>query len=202
MTIPGMQNGASPEGWGEPTPWPEVVDSAGNRLAADVLAARVLAGTVAHFALAGQDLPRRQFVAPGAPRVVAWDCEQVTVSCAGLGWGPAGNVSGDFDGRELSTMVRHVVLEIAVTRKLPARTQTVDSVGLPPEGALNDAGMTMLRDVGILSQAVAEMFGPAPADRIVPVGTRAQPGVVEILGPEGDYTAVVTTVSVTLGTLA
>lgn len=202
MTIPGMQSGASPVGWGEPQPYPEVVDSAGHRLAADVLAARVLDGTITHFALAGQDLPTRRFVAPGAPREVAWDCEQVTVACAGLGWGPAGNVGEAMDAQQLSTMVRHLVLEVSVTRKLPPRVQTEHTTGLPNEADLNAAGMTVLRDVGILSQAIAEMFGPAPADRIVPVGTQAQPGVVEVLGPMGEYVAVATTITVTLGALA
>lgn len=205
-----MPNGSPPPGWGEPEPLPMVRDSGGHRLAADVLCRRILDGVQAQYRLAGFALPSRAFVAPGAPSLVSWDCEQLSVAATGIAWGPAA-AQGTEAALQIGTQtsvgaMRHLVLEIAVVRKLPAgasiEDDTASAVTLPDLDALHDAGVRHMQDLGLLSQALVEMFGPDPVKTIVPAGTHSQPGLVRSEGPEGGYVGAVADLAVTLGETA
>lgn len=173
--------------------------SAGQGIDVGAVAQTVLDGVVAHFAASEVTLPDRQVIAPGDPRSVAWDCEQVVVTCGGINWGagPGTNTTGTLSrptGNPVSTSgARHTAIAVQIVRCVPVG----DEAGPPPVADVTEAGLALMRDGGLLSQALTEIIGRT--------GALAKAGAglvgVEVLGPGGGMAAVEGIVTVTLASL-
>jgi hypothetical protein len=152
-----------------------------------------------HFSAAGNALPDRRGLVPGDPRSFAWDCEQVTVSLAGIGWGPAAAAGppSPRTGSPASVMtMRHAVLLVTLVRCTP---QMTDSGEPPPADQLDTAGGEFMRDAGLLSQAIAAYVADASSrlDRVATV----EAGVVEPLGPSAEFHGLEASLAITVGKL-
>jgi hypothetical protein len=170
---------------------------------ATTVAQELLAAVVAHYAavtIPGHPpLPERQYVPAGDPIAVPWDCEQLTVSLQGIGWGPAIDVQpvSPRSGSPMSVAgMRHAVYVVSLVRCVP----TVDSRGHAPKiPAMMAAGLTYTRDAGLVSQALHE-YCVALGRRLMP-GETVQAGAVEPAGPDGSYLGVIAPLVVTVGNL-
>ncbi len=173
----------------------------GQAISVESLSQKLLAAVVDHYTAAGaaDALPARRGVIPGDPRGIAWDCEQLTVTLAGIGWGPAVDttVLSPQTAAQTSVMaLRHVVLAVTLIRCTPTGSRT----GLPPEmAALEAAGLQYMRDAGLMSQALVELCSKLREG--LPREARAQPGIVEPVGPSGGFHALETTLAITAGAL-
>lgn len=170
-------------------------------LAVANIAQQILDGVVDHFdAAAGVTLPGRRVIAPGNPRLVAWDnCEQVVVTMSGIGIGsaPGENAGVRSSGNPISAMgVRHAVYAIQITRCNP---ESKDGRRPPADDTLTEAGLGVMRDAGLLSQALVDVCSKVVDG--LPKGSRVSPGAVEMLGPEGGFVAIEGSVAVTVGIL-
>lgn len=171
--------------------------SLGKRLAVREIAEMLLDSTREHFAAAGVDLPERQYIAPGNPDVIAWDCEQLVVSLSAIGWGHMDDVAplSSKPGTQMSaTGLRHAVFSVALMRCTP--TNIARGETSPPAEDIYRAGLEMMDDAGILSQAqvvmVARLREGFAGDR----SGRATAGVIQTLGPAGKLHGVEATISV------
>ena len=177
--------------------------AAGLGLQVAPIAQLILDGVVAHYAAAqGVDLPKRRVIAAGNPRLIAWEqCEQVVVTMSGIGIGsaPGENAGTKTGGQMLSSMgLRHAVYAVQITRHA---VDSPDGATAPAEAAMTSAGLRIMRDAGLLSQALIEVCNTVAAE--LPRGaTRVQPGAVEMIGPEGGFVAVEGSLAVTAGLLA
>lgn len=143
------------------------------------------------------ELPARRGILAGDPRTIAWDCEQLTISMVGIGWGQAIDAASTPSPRTGSPMsvsaMRHVVLAIALIRCTPGG----GSDGQPPTiDALNTAGLTFLRDAGLLSQALVN-FTTKLRQQLGKTAS-VQAGVVDPYGPAGGYHGAETTLAITV----
>lgn len=164
-------------------------------LTVDDIAQAILSAVVAHFTAAGVALPTRQYVAAGEPQLVAWDCEQVTVSLTGVGWGVAQESFAQtvqLGARQSAQALRHGVFSIEIVRSYPTPD---DQGGLPSVDDMNTAGLASMRDAGLLSQA---MVVAASEEIGLPPEATARPGVVDPRGPEGGYVGVLGTMIISL----
>jgi hypothetical protein len=171
-------------------------------LAVADIAQTILDTVVAHFAAATDvKLPGRRVIAPGNPRLVAWDsCEQVVVTMSGIGVGQAPGEGGTAQGSRnpiSAAALRHAVFAVQITRCVP---ESRDGTRPPPDDQLTASGLAVIRDGGLLSQAMVEVC-TAVANGL-PAGSRVVPGAVEMLGPEGGFAAVEGSLAVTAGLLA
>lgn len=173
--------------------------SLGKGLAITDEAVFLLDAVTDHFAAAGRELPDRQCVVAGDPRSFAWDCEQLTVSLQGIGWGPATSAAANSPrtGSPASTMsVRHVVLAVTLVRCTP----TPDEEGDPPDAAeLDAAGRLFMRDAGLLSQAIVTYVSKAEQrlNRVASI----EAGIVEPIGPNATHHGLEAVLSITVGHL-
>lgn len=129
----------------------------GRGIAVRTLAQNILEAVKAHWAnSSATPLPERRYVAPGDPGSQAWDCEQLVVSLAGIGFGPAQDAAPPVTpraGSPASIMtVRHAVFSIALVRCLPGPTGR--GATPPTVEVLNAAGDQFMTDAGMLSQAL------------------------------------------------
>lgn len=174
----------------------------GKGLAVGPIAQTILAAIVAHYEqAAGVSLPQRQIIAPGNSRGIAWDCEQCVVCLTGIGIGSAaGEQPGPRSvGNQVSAMgMRHAVLPVQIVRHSPEST---DGLQPPPAEDMTKAGLALMRDAGLLSQALVDACTQVGASGL-PKGSRVTPGAVEVLGPEGGFCAVEGSIAVTVGLLA
>jgi hypothetical protein len=158
--------------------------SAGYALGIPAIAQIVFDGVIAHFDASSVTLPSTRYIAPGATREVAWpNCESYLVTCGGIAWGVGpgqGGGTGRQTGNAVSTMLRHTIITIQIVR-------CVDNPDQEPDAErLTAAGLMILKDAGLLSQAMTELCGRnGPLARY----GSALPGTVEIIGPSGMYTA-------------
>jgi hypothetical protein len=137
-----------------------------------------------------QPLPTRQVIAAGEARLIAWDCEQMTVSLTGI----------DIDvpptpttpGKLRSTALRHVAFTAQVIR-CTAPMPEPNALGqqeLPRPEDITAVGLQTFRDAGLLSQALFEWTTRA-ADPAHPMGIlTAGVGAVIPVGPQGGYVGV------------
>lgn len=176
-------------------------------LAVPGLARTILDGVVAHFDAAAArcdpaervKLPSRRVIAPGNPRLIAWDCEQLVVAASGIGVGPAPGEGGRPAGKGnpiSATGLRHAVFAVQIVRCVP---ESRDGTSPPPDEELTAAGLALLRVAGLLSQALVEVCTNVASG--LPNGSRVVPGAVEFLGPEGAFAAVEGSLAVTAGLL-
>ncbi|HEY2101512.1 MAG TPA: hypothetical protein VGH72_33950 [Pseudonocardia sp.] len=145
----------------------------------------LLSDTVAFFAQNGIQLPKRQYVGAGSPADIAWDCEQLVVALASVGWGrsvDATQLSPSFGKVASVNAMRHAEISIALVRKTPV----ISGRGVvPTPDELNKAGQQFLLDAGTLSQAMVNFVSfENPA---IPDGCNVQAGSVQPFGPEGGY---------------
>jgi hypothetical protein len=170
----------------------------GQGLAVAQLATDVLNSISEHFDQAGVALPDRRILVPGDSRSFAWDCEQLAVSLAGIGWGQALDAAPVTPraGSPASVIsIRHAVIVATLIRCTPNGRN-----GKPPDPAeLFDAGQRFMRDAGLLSQSMVTLC--ARLRHSLPREASVQPGAVEPIGPEGGYHAAETTLTITAGEL-
>jgi hypothetical protein len=150
------------------------------------------------FAANNIALPELQRIVPGMLALDAWDCEQLAVGCAGIG--EAGGQQGTTTGAPRAGSPYSAMS----TRQVSYGIQLVRCIGacgtsFPPDSeVINAAGMQQLADMGILSQAVANLASSPPDWHPKEVNIIA--GDVAPLGPTGGYWAVET--NVTFSTMA
>lgn len=148
------------------------------------LSGQLLDAVVQHWAGVDPQLPARRFVAAGEPRTIAWDCEQVFVSLAGIGLGPAADSSMPAMNPPtvVSAMaIRHAVLTVSLVRCTPSRSdgKQVDA------DILDAAGRVFMHEAGLLSQALIEFA--AELRQGLSRELQVLPGLVEPVGPEGGF---------------
>lgn len=163
------------------------------------IAQTVLAGVVAHFAASEVTLPERRIIAPGAPELIAWDCPMVIVTTSGIGLGPAPGVGGGSQrtGNPVSAMgLRHAIYAVQIVRQVPEAS----GAGTRPPAAdkLTAAGLGLMRDAGLLSQALIEVC--SATSRAIP-DAQVAPGAVTVVGPEGGFAGVQGSLAATVGML-
>lgn len=159
----------------------------------------VLAELVNWYDDRGWTLPGRRAIIPGAPGVVAWDCEQVTVALGSLTTATASGQSlampalGPMAGVGL---VRYATWAVSVVRRIPGMTEDGDP---PDTSELTDAGVGMLLDAGRISQCFANLAATANDGTRdwLPLGGQVNAGAIATLGPEGDFAAVEAAVTLT-----
>lgn len=172
---------------------------AGQGLDIGGVAQTILAAVVAHFdAAAGISLPARRFVAPGSPRMIAWDGEGVAVTHSQITVGSAsGQNAGPFrTGSPVSsTGLRNASFAVQIVVCVP---ESVDGTKPPTVEKLTQSGIQLMRTAGLLSQALVDLATPTrPA-----IGTGAfTGGGVEVLGPVGGLACVEGSLTCTVGTL-
>jgi hypothetical protein len=173
--------------------------ASGQGLAVGEIAQAILDAVVAHFnAASGCTLPDRRLIAPGNPRLIAWDCPQVVVALSGIGLGAAPGQGGtpQRTSNPISAMgLRHAVFAVQKVMCVP---EAADGTRPPAADEVTTAGLALMRDAGLLTQALVEVCTTGALKRH---GT-ATPGAVEILGPEGAMAAVEGSIAITAGTLA
>lgn len=170
----------------------------GKRIFVAELAQKVLDGVVAHFEAADVTLPDRQYVAPGNPQLIAWDCEQLVVSLTGIGWGsaPEAATGSVKPGSQISVQgVRHAVLSIQLVRCTPVSRDA--RTPWPPVQAIQDAGTEFMRDAGLLSQALVTLMAELRQGLAQDHSGLVEAGAVTSLGPEGGYHGLEATLAVT-----
>jgi len=168
------------------------------------MAESILAAVQEHYAATSPAvaLPDRQYLAPGAPDQIAWDCEQLVVSVAGIGWGQApsaGQSPSPKIGAQVSvTAMRHVIFDVSLVRCTPSDGDAI--TGIPEASAIHAAGQAFMTDMGLLSQALVVACASVRAglDRAALV----EPGAVNPAGPSGGYHGMSAQIAVTAGTLA
>lgn len=162
-------------------------------------ATTILAGVVAHFAASRVELPTRRLIAPGDTRAVAWDCEGVLLTCGGILWGQGPGVAssvGRRTGNPVSVGARYAVFAIQIVRS----TAEVEHDGEDPPtpAALTKAGLAMMVDAGLLTQALVELAGKNGALARAGMATA---GDVVFLGPSGMFAATEGHLAVTVASL-
>jgi hypothetical protein len=163
------------------------------------IASTVLTGVAAHFAASRIELPRRRLIAPGDTRAISWDCESVLVTCGGILWGQGPGVSasvGRGTGNPVSVGARYAVFGVQIVRSTAAVEH--DGEDPPTPEALTAAGLAMMIDAGMLSQALVELCGKGGA--LAGAGM-ATAGDVVFLGPSGMFAATEGHLSITAAAL-
>lgn len=149
------------------------------------IAQLTLDGIVAHFAAAGVELPERRVIVAGEPRAIAWDCPSLTIASGGILWGAGpgtGSATARRTGNPVSVGARYTVITAQIIRCAPG-----SDGGEPPDpDVLTEAGLTTLKDGGLLSQALVEMCGRNGVFRQFGTGLA---GGVDFLGPDGGFVA-------------
>lgn len=166
------------------------------------IGAGILADVRAFFASNNVDLPDRYYLAPGAPGLIAWDCEQLVVSLAGVLWGinedatqPIPQVGGGAGIFE----IRHAQWSVQLVRCTPAMSDGGDP---PAPASIQAAGELFVTDAGMLSQYLVNLASFPQSHSWLPVGALAKAGNVVALGPSGQYHGFEGTFTVTVTELA
>lgn len=172
----------------------------GTRLGIREIGETILSGVQDHFAAAAQLLPERQYVAPGDPSQIAWDCEQLVVSLQGIGWGQhpsAGTVPAKIGGQTSAVAVRHAIFVVALVRCTPS--VGARNTGVVPADQIQAAGLEFLTDAGVLSQALVVACARVRAglDR----ADLVEVGAVNPEGPSGGFHGMSAQIAITSGTL-
>ncbi len=173
----------------------------GQGLDIGTLATLVFAALQERFTDAGVTLPERRFIAPGQPEGIAWDQEQMVLTMSGIGQGaaPSQGSKALSAGAMISAMaLRHVVFAVQLVRCSPEATG--GGKRPPAPEVLTAAALDLMRDAGLVSQALIEVCSQLAGS--LPPGTRCEAGAVNTLGPDGGMVAVQGSIAVTAGLLA
>lgn len=167
------------------------------RLALQAVADGLMTEVVNHYTDSGVELPERRLLVPGAPGMVAWDCEQLTVALASVNVGGGGNAPNllPMTGSPAGVMlVRLATFAIQVVRCSPTSS---DDGNPPAAGSLTEAALAGFDDAGDLSQLLVEVAALSPGTRDwLPIGATINAGTVTSLGPDGGFQATEATVTV------
>lgn len=131
-----------------------------------------------------EPLPARQVISGGDIRLVAWDCDQFTVSLTGIDIDvPAQTPT--TPGMLKATALRHVALTVQVIRCAATPTGSGPNMKPPTQEMITAVGLQTMRDAGLVSQALFEW-----ATRAVspdgPMGIlTAGVGAIIPVGPQG-----------------
>jgi len=180
------------------------VTTAGKALTIRTMAETILAAVQDHYAATSPavSLPERQYIAPGSPDQIAWDCEQLVVSVTGIGWGQApsaGQSPSPKIGAQVSaTAIRHVIYDVALVRCTP--TEGDPDTGLPNAADIHAAGLAYMTDMGLLSQAL--VVACAAVRTGLDRSALVEPGAVNPAGPSGGFHGMSAQIMVTAGALA
>ena len=166
------------------------------------IGAGLLADVRSFFAGNNVDLPGRYYLAPGAPGLIAWDCEQLVVSLAGVLVGinedaaqPIPQVGGGASAFE----IRHAQWSVQLVRCTPG----MDDDAQPPAPAeIQAAGELFMTDAGMLTQCLVNCAAFPANHPWMPVGALAKAGNVVALGPSGQYHGFEGTFTITATELA
>lgn len=158
--------------------------NAGQYLDIPSTAQAVFDGVIAHFAASRVVLPDLRYIAPGATRDIAWDCESYLVTCGGIQLGQAPGLTSTAIGRQTgnpssSGGVRYAIFSVQIVRCVP-------SLEDPNTDKLTEASLELFTDAGMLSQALEELCGRNGLLRQYGAATA---GDVELIGPSGGYSA-------------
>lgn len=152
----------------------------------------------AFFAGNGVALPDRYYLAPGAPGLIAWDCEQLVVSLASVSWGIGEDASQPVPQRGSAAgvfEVRYAQWSVQLVRCTPG----MDDGGQPPPPAeIQLAGERFLTDAGMLSQCLVNCAAWPTSHAWMPRGALVRAGNVVALGPSGQYHGFEGSLSVTV----
>jgi hypothetical protein len=147
------------------------------------------------YANASRALPERKVIVPGAPGVIAWDCEQLTVALASITTGgtvASVNILPQIGSGAGVGLLRQATWSIQVVR---CSATTADDGAPPSVAELDAAAMTQLDDAGMLSQALVNLVSAQLRPEWLPPGAVVNAGQVATLGPEGGFQAVEATVT-------
>lgn len=173
----------------------------GKGIALGPIAEAILASVVAHFdAAPGIELPTRRFIAPGSPRMIAWDCDGVAVthSSIALGQAPGVNAGPYRTGSPAVGMaLRSATFTVQIVMCVPEPKDPTKPV---PVADLTKAGLQLMRAAGLLSQALADLGHPVR--QAIGGGGSITAGAVEVLGPLGGLACVEASLTCTVGLLA
>lgn len=183
--------------------------SAGQGLKVMTIANQLLQAVVEHWSVALAAalpdvvaLPERRYVHAGDPSSVPWDCEQLTVSLNGIGFGPAQDAAPTTPragGPANVLSVRHAVFDLALVRCIP--TPSGRNATPPSMADLQAAGDRYMRDAGLLSQALVR-WGTRTRGLLVNDGASSvQLGVIEPGEVAGGFVALTAAALVTAGDL-
>lgn len=157
----------------------------------------LLAAVVAAFQANGVPLPERQYVTAGDAATVAWDCAQLVVCLADIGWGrsmDATQLSPTFGKASSVNAMRHATYAIELIRPAPVIS---DAGQLPSVADMAAAGQALLVDAGLLSQTLVNFV--AFGNPAIPLGCNVQAGAVQPIGPEGGLVGLSGALVMTLG---
>ncbi|MDN5931175.1 MAG: hypothetical protein L0I24_08945 [Pseudonocardia sp.] len=172
---------------------------AGQGLDIGRIAQVILDGLITHWAAAPKaTLPPRRMIAPGSARGIAWDGEGLAVSLGGIGVGaaPSQEAGTPRTGNPVAQVLRHAVFVVQLVRCTPESHNGVT----PPDAAeVTAAGLSLMRDAGLLSQALTEIASPVRSE--LGPGGLVVVGAVDVLGPQGGLAAVEATLTATAGKL-
>lgn len=132
-----------------------------------------------------EPLPARQVVSGGDIRLVAWDCDQMTVSLAGIDIDVPANLP-TTPGILKAASLRHVALTVQIVRC----TAQMDTKGRVDPAEITKRGLQAMRDAGLLSQILFEWTTRA-VSTAGPMGVLAAAvGAVIPVGPLGGLAGV------------
>lgn len=159
----------------------------------------LLIAVVDYFTANGVELPERRYVTAGDPNLVAWDCEQLVICLADLGWGRATDatqLSPSFGKSASVNAMRHATYAVILVRCTP---HIGDDAQPPSAEVLNAAGVGLMADAGLLSQALVNFV--AFRNAAVPPGVSVQAGAVQMIGPFGGLVGCTGGLMITAGQL-
>jgi hypothetical protein len=151
------------------------------------IAQGILDDVADYFTANAVELPTRRCIAPGAPGLIAWDCEQVVVALASVTWGIGEDAAQSVPqvGVAAGVMeVRYAQWSVQIVRCTP---QMDEEGNPPPVETIQLAGEQALADAGILSQFLVHCVAFPQLHEWVPAGALAKAGNVVSLGPSGPH---------------
>lgn len=140
-------------------------------------------------------LPARRFVAPGAPREVAWDPQgQVHVALDHIlaGLNPLmppqpAQLPRSGPAADVGSLNRSALFEVQIVRCQPSLT---GAGRIPSRDTLDEQGVTLIADAGHLSRAAIAAAKAGDWLREGVRGAQITVGDVTTVGPQGELSAV------------
>lgn len=167
------------------------------------VAQATLDAIVTFFSSNGVELPPRQYVSAGAPATIAWDCEQLVVCLAEIGWGrskDATQLSPSFGKQASVNAMRHATFAVQLVRCVPTVADGAEAPVLPSAEEIQASGEQSMVDAGLLSQALVNFVSFPNA--AIPPGCNVQAGAVSPIGPEGGLVGLEAALVMTAANLA
>lgn len=158
------------------------------------LASNLLAYVIDFWADAvdAEPLPDVRIVTGGEVRLIAWDCDQLTVALTGIDFDVPATETGPMQTPHLAAnTLRHAEFTVQLVRC----AATMDDDGTVDHDEIHTRGMIMMRDAGLISQALfqwCQQITTAPNQGVLHMGggLLARGGGVAPVGPQGGKMAV------------